>query len=217
MKIEYLGHSSFKISTKDATVVADPFDPDKVGLTFPKVQADVVLSSHDHFDHRYLEGVSGEPFIIDAPGEYEVGGIKVRGFKTFHDDKEGKERGTNTVFLLQVEDVTLLHLGDLGHVLSERVVEEIGELNVLFVPVGGVYTIGAEDAAKVAAQLEPNYIVPMHYLVEGMDKTFGDLQPVSAFLEEMGIEEPGVKKELSISSKGLPEESEVVVLARTNG
>lgn len=212
MKITFLGHSSFKIEASGVTVVTDPFDSGKVGLPFPKVEAGLVLSSHDHFDHNAVDAVAGEPFVISGPGEYEVGGIKVRGFETFHDDKEGKERGKNTVYLFQVEDVTLCHLGDLGHVLGENVVEEIGDLDVLFVPVGGVYTINPEEAAKVSAQLEPKYIVPMHYRIKGMAKTFDELQPVSTFLEEMGVEDLEPKKELSVSKKSLPEEPEVVVL-----
>ncbi|HEB14100.1 MAG TPA: hypothetical protein ENI09_01685 [candidate division WWE3 bacterium] len=212
MRIRFLGHSSFEIEAGGVTVVTDPFDSDKVGLPFPKVGADLVLSSHDHLDHNAVDAVAGEPFAVSGPGEYEVGGVKVRGFETFHDDKEGKERGKNTVYLFQVEGITLCHLGDLGHVLGEKVAEEIGELDVLFVPVGGVYTINPEQAAKVAAQLESKYIVPMHYRVEGMAKTFDELQPISTFLEEMGVESPEPKKELSVSKKSLPEEPEVVVL-----
>src|SRR4030042_236433 len=120
MKIQYLGHASFKIIPGSATVVTDPFDPEKVGLPYPKVQADLVLSSHDHFDHNYLEAVTEEPFVISAPGEYEVKGVKVRGFQTFHDSKEGAERGKNTIYLLEAEDLSLCHLGDLGHLLDEK-------------------------------------------------------------------------------------------------
>lgn len=211
MKISYLGHSSFKISTGSLTIVTDPFDPEKVGLPYPKIQADIVLSSHDHFDHRYLEAITGEPFVISAPGEYEVKGAKVRGFQTFHDDKKGAERGKNTIYLLEVEDLSLCHLGDLGHALDEKIVEEFEDLDVLFIPVGGAFTIGGAEAAKVAAQLEPKYIIPMHYRVDGMGKSFAELQPVSAFLGEMGVEQSEPKDELTISAKSLPEAAEVVV------
>lgn len=193
--------------------MTDPFDPAKVGLPFPKTQADLVLSSHDHFDHNYLEGISGDPFVISAPGEYEVSGVKVRGFSSFHDDKGGAERGKNTVYFFEAEGMELCHLGDLGHALGEGIVEEVNNLDLLFVPVGGVYTIGPSEAAKVVAQLEPKYIAPMHYRVEGMDKTFKDLEPISTFLEEMGVENPQPRDELSLSKKGLPEAPEVVVLS----
>lgn len=219
MDIRFLGHSSFLITSREATIVTDPFDPDKVGFPFPKTPADLVLSSHDHFDHNYTSAASGEPFIISAPGEYEVKGVKVWGFQTFHDDKEGKERGKNTVYLFEAEGLTLCHLGDLGHLLDQKLEEEIGNPDVLFVPVGGVYTIGPAEAAKVVAQLEPTYIIPMHYRMEGMNETFKELQPVSVFLQEMGAAQralPGGElephDELAISKQSLPEMSEVVVL-----
>ncbi|MEX1061678.1 MAG: MBL fold metallo-hydrolase [Patescibacteria group bacterium] len=214
MKIEYLGHSSFKITHKTGVLVIDPFDP-YVGLPVKKVEANLVLSSHDHKDHRYLESVTGDPFVVTAPGEYEVGGVKVRGFSSYHDDQEGKERGRNTVYLFEVEGVSLCHLGDLGHLLSEQTVEEMGDLGVLFVPVGGIYTIDAPTAAKVVAQLEPRYIIPMHYRVEGMDKSFNDLAPVKTFLEEMGIEDQEEVVKLEVSTGTLPEEPKVVVLQPT--
>jgi len=212
MRIEYLGHSSFKITHKGGTVVTDPFDPGKVGLPYPKFEANLILSSHDHSDHNHAAGISGDPFTISAPGEYEVGGVKVRGFATFHDDQEGKERGKNTVYLLEVEGVSFCHLGDLGHALSEAIVEEVGDLGVLFVPVGGVYTIDHVQASKLVSQLEPRYIIPMHYRVEGMSGTFKDLQPVSAFLEEMGGEHGEAVDKLEVAVGKLPEEPEIVVL-----
>ncbi|MDP1710611.1 MAG: MBL fold metallo-hydrolase [candidate division WWE3 bacterium] len=224
MKIQYLGHSSFKITSGPITIVTDPFDPAKVGLPYPKIQADLVLSSHDHFDHHYLEAIAGEPFVINAPGEYEVKGVKVRGFQTFHDDKGGVERGKNTVYLFEAENLSLCHLGDLGHLLDEKVVEEFEDLDVLFVPVGGVYTIGPSEASKIVSKLEPKIIVPMHYRTEGMGESFKDLQPVTAFLGEMGLsaealakaglEQAEPRSELTLSSKSLPPEPEVIVLRR---
>ncbi|GMR19316.1 MAG: MBL fold metallo-hydrolase [Patescibacteria group bacterium] len=212
MDISFLGHASFEISSKEGVIVTDPFDPAKVGLPFPKVSADLVLVSHDHFDHNHLEGVGGDPFVISGPGEYEVKGVKVRGFRTFHDSKEGKERGKNTVYLFEAEGITVCHLGDLGHPLSEGVVEEIGDLDILLIPVGGFFTIGPSEAAKVVAQLSPKLTIPMHYRTEGMDKSFSELETVSAFLEEMGVERAEPQDKLKVSRKTLPEEPKVVVL-----
>lgn len=229
MDIRYLGHASFLIKAKEGTIVTDPFDPGKVGLKFPKVAADIVLSTHDHFDHNNVEAVGavpagrqGEPFVIRGPGEYEVSGIKVWAFPTFHDKKQGAERGKNTVYLFEAEGLTLCHLGDLGHLLEEKTAEEIGNPDILFIPTGGVYTIDHEEAAKVAAQLEPRIIIPMHYKVSGMTESFKDLSEVSAFLEEMGLPrlrvEAGVtgvaeQDKLKVTKASLPEEPEVVVLA----
>ena len=216
MKISYLGHSSFKISTGAITILTDPFDPQKVGLPYPKIQADLVLSSHDHFDHRYLEAVTGEPFVIGAPGEYEVKDVKVWGFPSFHDAENGAKRGKNTIFLFEAEGLSLCHLGDLGHPLDEKTVEKFEDLDVLFMPVGGTFTIGPSEASKVAAQLEPRITIPMHYRIDGMDKSFAELQPVSTFLGEMGVEQAEPREELAVSAKSLPLEPEVVVLKAGN-
>jgi len=216
MKISYLGHSSFKISTGAVTIVTDPFDPQKVGLPYPKIQADLVLSSHDHFDHRYLEVITGEPFVIGAPGEYEVKEVKVWGFPSFHDAENGAKRGKNTIFLFEAEGLSLCHLGDLGHPLDEKTVEKFEDLDVLFMPVGGTFTIGPSEASKVAAQLEPRITIPMHYRIDGMDKSFAELQPVSTFLGEMGVEQAEPREELAVSAKSLPLEPEVVVLKAGN-
>lgn len=221
MDIRFLGHASFLITFREAKIITDPFDPDKVGLPFPKTPADLVLSSHDHFDHNHVSAVTEDPFVISAPGEYEVKGVKVWGFPTFHDNQEGKERGKNTVYLFEAEGLTLCHLGDLGHLLDQKLEEEIGNPDVLFVPVGGFYTIDATEAAKVVAQLEPRYIIPMHYRMDGMKESFKDLQPVSAFLQEMGAaqralpgggSEPRDKLTISKSASTGPEVPEVVVL-----
>lgn len=219
MTIRYLGHASFLIKAKEGTIVIDPFNPDKVGFRFPKVSADIVLSTHDHTDHNNVEAVGGDPFVIRGPGEYEVSGIKVWGFPTFHDKKQGAERGKNTVYLFEAEGLTICHLGDLGHLLSEKTAEEIGSPDVLLIPTGGIYTIDHEEAAKVAAQLEPKIIIPMHFKVPGIKESFKDLSEVSAFLEEMGLPagKAGVtgietQDKLKVTKASLPEEPEVVVL-----
>lgn len=212
MVIRYLGHSSFLVKASEGTVVIDPFDPDKVGLSFPKVSADVVLVTHDHLDHNNVEAVGGEPFVIRGPGEYEISGIKVWGYPTFHDKKGGAERGGNTIYVVEAEKLMICHLGDLGHLLDEKKAEEISGPDVLLIPTGGVYTLDHEEAAKVAAQLEPRVIIPMHFKVSGMEEGFKDLSEVSAFLEEMGVTGAEIQDKLKITKTSLPEEPEVIVL-----
>jgi len=212
MVIRYLGHASFLIKAKEGTIVIDPFDPDKVGFKFPKVAADIVLSTHDHADHNNVEAVGGDPFVIRGPGEYEVSGIKIWALPTFHDKKGGAERGKNTAYLFEAEGLTICHLGDLGHLLDEKTAEEIGSPDILLIPTGGIYTIDHEEAAKVAAQLEPKIIVPMHFKAPGMKESFKDLSEVSAFLEEMGVTGIETQDKLKVTKTSLPEEPEVVVL-----
>jgi len=218
MTIRYLGCSSFLIKTKEGTVLIDPFNPDAVGLPFPKVSADIVLVTHDHPDHNNVDAVKAvpggreEPFVIHGPGEYELSGIKVWGFSCYHDKKRGSERGKNTVYLLEAEGLMLCHLGDLGEPLDEQLAEEVGNPDILFVPTGGVYTIDHEEAAQLVGRLEPKIVVPMHYKIEGMGEIFKELSGVSEFLEEMGVAGATPQGELKVAVATLPEETEVVVL-----
>lgn len=219
MDITYLGHSSFKLKGKSASVVVDPFDAAIVGIAYPKVTAEIVIASHDHSDHNAIGGVTGtslraEPFVIAAPGEYEVNGISVFGFSTFHDKKEGADRGKNMITVIHVDDVVVGHLGDLGHTLSDKLVEEMGQVDVLLVPVGGHYTVGPADAANIVEQIEPSIVIPMHYKVSGMKEAFDDLVSVETFLKEVGAEDARREAKLTVSAQTLPEEREVIVLER---
>jgi L-ascorbate metabolism protein UlaG (beta-lactamase superfamily) len=214
MDILPLGLSSFKIRGKNASVVTDPFNASSVGLKFPKnVEADIVTVSHDHPDHNEVAAVAGSPFIITGPGEYEVKEVSVIGISTFHDEKKGEERGRNTIYRIQVDGVVFGHLGDLGHVLSSAQVDELNGIDVLFVPVGGVYSLDAVKASQVIADVEPRIVIPMHYGQPGLnEKIFGELAPVSAFLKQMGKESVTAVPKLSVSRDKLPAEMQIVVL-----
>ncbi|MCH7951437.1 MBL fold metallo-hydrolase [Patescibacteria group bacterium] len=217
MEIAYLGHASFKFRGKTASVVSDPFDS-SIGFSLSRVSGDIVTVSHGHQDHKHVAGVSGttrraQPFVIDAPGEYEVSGISVFGTRTFHDDEQGAKRGENVVFVIHVDDVAVAHLGDLGHVLGDSQVEDIGEVDVLCVPVGGVITIGPKEAIAVINQLQPAIVLPMHYRTERHTKRlFGDLAAVDVFLNEGGYDQARRVDKLTLTKQTLPEETEVVVL-----
>jgi L-ascorbate metabolism protein UlaG (beta-lactamase superfamily) len=212
MEITYIGHSCFKIKGKELSIVIDPYDP-KIGYKLPKLEADVVLSSHDHDDHSNVSGVTGSRFVIDSPGEYEISGAFINGLATFHDDKDGEKRGKNTIYSIDMDGFTILHLGDLGHELSDATLENLGAVDVLMIPVGGHYTIDAEVASKVVASIEPGYVIPMHYKTadsKGNDEIVG----VDKFLEEMGVAKTvQTVDKLKITSKSdIPEETEVIVL-----
>jgi L-ascorbate metabolism protein UlaG (beta-lactamase superfamily) len=215
MDITSLGHASFKIRGKQATVVTDPYTSDMVGLKFPRlVTADIVTVSHDHEDHNAVDDVGETPFIVHAPGEYEVKGVSILGVATFHDEEKGAKRGRNTMYRIEVDGVSIVHAGDLGHTLSPEEVEKLNGVDILLIPVGGVYTIDAVQATKIVRDIEPAIVIPMHYLRDGMNKKeFGELSPVSAFLTHIGKEDVTPQDKLTISKDKLPEEMQVVVLS----
>lgn len=218
MDIYWLGQACIKLKGKNATILIDPYDPEIVGLKLPKdMSADMVLVTHDHQDHNFTSvttGIKGEkPMVFSEPGEYEVAGVVVTGVSSFHDNSEGSERGVNTIFQLMFDRLNLVHLGDLGqHELTEAQIAQIGEVDILFVPVGGKYTIDGKEAATIVSQLEPKIIIPIHYKIEGLKF---ELDGVENFLKEMGVEGAVPQQKLSISKDKLPEEPLVVVLSKS--
>ena len=215
MEITYLGHSCFKLKGKNGSVVTDPYD-ENVGLVLPRTAADVVTVSHDHGDHNAVARIKtaegGEPFVIRYAGDYETRGISVFGVESWHDDKEGVLRGPNIIYTILLDGVTVCHLGDLGHVLSDEQVARIGSVDVLLCPVGGYYTLDAKQAVAVLNQLEPKYFVPMHFrTTQHNANTFADVAPVERFFNEYGIS-PQPEKKLVVEANKLPEETEIVYL-----
>lgn len=213
MEIVWLGQACFKIKGKNLAVVIDPFDPDFIGLKLPKdLAAQIVLSTHEHRDHNNVGVIGGNPLIIKGPGEYEKLGVNITGVAAFHDTQKGAERGPNTIYHLLMDEVNLVHLGDLGHLLTEEEIATIETADILMVPVGGGPTIDAEKATKVLAQLEPRIVIPMHYKVSGLKFELAD---VDLFLKEMGAEDVTPIPKLSITRDKLPEETTVVVLSKS--
>lgn len=212
MEITYIGHSCFKIKGKGMTIVIDPYDP-KIGYKLPKLECDVLISTHDHHDHNFISGVSGYKLFINTPGEYEVNGVFVYGIPVYHDNKQGVDKGDNIVYLIEIDGMSILHLGDLGHSLSKETLEKISEVDVLMIPVGGKYTIDAGTAAQVISEIEPGYVLPMHYKTPDL-VGIPDLDGLDKFMDEMGVEN-NIKKDdkLKINSKSdMPEDTEVVIL-----
>lgn len=213
MEIQYLGHASFRLKGKKIIVVTDPFHP-SCGLEMPRVSADIITVSHDHEDHNYVPAISRtsrrEPFLISGPGEYEVAGVFATGVTLFHDKESGRQRGDITAYVINLDGIKLAHLGDLGHKLTDEQLEEINGVDVLFIPVGGKYTIGPRKAVEVVGQIEPRIVIPMHYQQPGLKFK---LAPVDDFLKEIGVEVKPVSK-FSLSKEKLPEEREVVVFKK---
>lgn len=188
MEITYLGHSSFKIKTKTATVVTDPFDPQMVGFKYSGVEGDIVTVSHNHADHNAYAKVGEVKKVLEGPGEYEISGVSIMGFPSFHDTKEGEERGKNTIYVIEADGLRIAHLGDLGQMIPDEIVDEMGSIDILMIPVGGFYTIGPKEAVEVCSKIDPYFIIPMHYKVEGINLSqFEHLEPKETFLKEIGM------------------------------
>jgi len=216
MDITFLGHSSFRLKGKTATVVTDPFDPEVVGLKFPKVAADIVTVSHQHEDHNQADLVKGVKRLVSGPGEYEIMGVSIIGIPTFHDEKKGAKRGKNTIYVYEMDGLRLVHLGDLGHKLHEKILEKIGDIDILMVPVGGEYTIGPTEAVEVARAIEPKMVIPMHYQMPGLNPaTFAKLSSTKPFLAEIGLLVEKTDK-LSVKKENIGEESKVILLEKKN-
>lgn len=208
MDIISLGHSSFKLRGKSVTLVMDPFDSTFTGLKFPKHTAcDIVTVSHDHKDHNAVSQVEGNPFIVRGAGEYDIKGVSIIGFTTEHG---GDVPEKNTVYRIEMEDLNIVHLGDLGRPLTTAEIDLLDGVDVLFIPVGGLHTIDAVQAKKIIAEIEPNVVIPMHYDRPGL--AFKGLAPVAAFLKEMEKEQVIAQPKLSISKGKIPEEMQIAVL-----
>jgi len=208
MEISWLGHSCFRIRGRQATVITDPYSPE-LGYSLGKPTARIVTVSHQHPGHSYVQGVGGEPRLVRGSGEYEISGVLIIGIATFHDADKGGKRGKNTVYLMEVDEVSVCHLGDLGHVLTNEQAEQVDNVDVLLLPVGGVSTIDAPMAAEVVRQLEPKAVVPMHYRTEALKR---ELAPVERFLKEMGLKEVTSEPKLSFTKASLPVSTQVFLL-----
>jgi L-ascorbate metabolism protein UlaG (beta-lactamase superfamily) len=213
MEITWYGRACFRLRDKGATVVTDPYDQ-SVGYALPRVRADIVTVSHNHADHNYASGITGAPKVVDGPGEYEIKGVFITGIATFHDRKKGAQRGRNTVFLFEFDGLTICHLGDLGHVPTQAQVEALSDVDILLIPVGGVSTIAASQAAEVVSLLEPKIVIPMHYKTKALTLR---LASVNRFLQEMGLKKLAAQESLKVTASTLPEETQIVLLDYKQG
>lgn len=207
MIIKWLGHASFLLESSGVKLLTDPFNR-QLGYQLCDETVDIATVSHEHWDHNAVDSLGGTPRVIRGPGNFEVAGFKIQGIQSFHDKKQGRERGLNTMYKIMAEGLNVLHLGDLGQVLTDRQIQEIGKIDILLVPVGGCYTLDAEDAYKVVEQLQPGTIIPMHFLTP--DVSIRELAPVEAFT----IKFPRVVKKpyLEISLAEVAVESRVIIL-----
>jgi len=214
-KITWAGQSCFQISvsnSKDHSVqiVIDPFD-EKIGLKEPRFSADILLITHDHFNHNNKKSIKGEPFLIEGPGEYEVKNVFIKGIPAFHDNLQGKERGRITIYSIEAEGIKFCHLGDLGQLqLTDEQLEEVGSIDVLMIPIGGGSTISSQEASKIISQIEPKIVIPMHYQLPSLKLK---LEDVKKFLKVIGKNSIIPQEKFQIKQSALPKEGmEVVIL-----
>ena len=211
MEIVWLGHSSLRITSRNVTLVTDPYR-DSLGVPMPRHSAQIVTVSHEHPHHSHLDAVDGGPRVLSGQGEYEIGSFYVSGMGTRRiPEPEGDEadRQINTVFTIRAEGLTLCHLGDLAETLTPGQVEELNQTDVLFVPAGGTCTISAARATELANLIGPRIVVPLHYRTDGLKV---ELKPLDAFLSEMGVAEVSSQPRLSVTSSSLPRDRRVDVL-----
>jgi L-ascorbate metabolism protein UlaG (beta-lactamase superfamily) len=209
MRIVWHGHACFEVNN-GVTVVTDPHDGKSIGIAPPSVEADVVLLSHDHFDHNYARIVGGNPNVVESMINEPVMGMRTRAFQTYHDGQDGRKRGENRVYKFELDGVSFCHLGDLGHPLSEEMISALGDLDVLFIPVGSVFTIDGETAWKLVTKVQPKVAVPMHYRVKGLSLS---IRPLGDFLDQAGAPIMRVGNEVTFEKEDLPQSTEVWVFS----
>jgi|SRR6056297_1965038 len=213
MKITWLGHSCYIIENKENNkLVIDPFNP-SIGYKPPKVEADVVTISHDHHDHNAVNQLTNKPKVIKSIEPVEEFNYKISGILSFHDEDKGNKRGENRIFVYEVDDLRVAHLGDLGHMLSDDQIKSLGKIDILFIPVGSVYTINGEQASKLVDKIKPIITIPMHYKTKALNI---DLRPVDDFLDLRNEYQQQVSNFFEITRESITDYSPVVVLQPPN-
>lgn len=214
MKIKWCGHATFLITTTKGTkIVTDPYEPGgydgAMGYGSIPDEIDIAVVSHDHPDHNYVQGLKGKPRVVKGTGTHNVSGIEFKGVPAYHDTSQGKERGESTIFCFTVDNIRICHLGDLGHPLSTQEAAEIGEVDVLMIPVGGFYTIDAKVATEVVNSLSPRLVIPMHFKTE---KCGFPITTVDDFLAGKTNAQRLDKSEIELTRDTLPASTEIYVL-----
>jgi L-ascorbate metabolism protein UlaG (beta-lactamase superfamily) len=211
MRIIWHGHSCFEIKGS-STIVTDPHDGKSIGIKQPLLKADIVLISHEHFDHNCARIVKGDPVVVRDVHQRVEKGVRIGGIGAFHDEERGERRGRMNVFVFEFEGMRFCHCGDLGHRLSDDQVRSLGSLDFLMVPTGGVFTIDGAGARELVQRASPRVAIPMHYKVGGLSIS---IDPVDTFLK--GIPEDKVVRvgnEVELTKEEVPEEPEYWVFSQ---
>ncbi len=209
MEITWLGHACFRLRAKEATVVTDPYDNKVTGYTLGRPTADIVTISISDPAHANADGVGGTPKVLSGPGEYEIAGASVVGIATYQGESKQPESGRNIAFVIELEELRIGHLGGIGHVPTSDQLEEMSNVDILLVPVGGGDSLSAPPAAETVSLIEPKLVIPMHFKTD-VEKT--KLDPVDRFLKEMGVKSVESHQKVAVTRSSLPGETQVLVL-----
>jgi len=208
LQIRWHGHSCFEI-TNDVTLVTDPHDGKSIGIPAPSVVGDIILVSHDHYDHNKVKSVEKDGSKIVTDGRKRtIADVLINGYDSFHDESSGEKRGENIIFKFLSDGITFCHLGDLGHSLDEKTIEQLQDVDILFIPIGGTYTIDSDEAWKLIKAIKPKITVPMHYKIEGLSLPIAGIDP---FLDKNTHKILKVGNEIDIEKEEIPKDPEIWV------
>jgi L-ascorbate metabolism protein UlaG (beta-lactamase superfamily) len=206
MKITWLGHASFLIESGDKKLITDPFD-EQLGYPVYDEEADIATVSHGHWDHSAVDRLKGSPQVVKSAGDFEIDGFKITGFNAYHDQSEGRDRGSNTIYKIFAEGIALVHLGDLGHIPTAEQYARMGEVDLLMIPVGGVYTIDAEEAYQIVQAIKPGIVIPMHYNTPHLCFELAPLEQFTCKFNQV-VKQPY----LEINAENFSQPMEIIVL-----
>ena len=206
LQIRWHGHACFEI-TDDVTLVTDPHDGKSIGIPAPSVTGDIILVSHDHYDHNSVKSVEKEDSkVVTDERKRTIHGVEIQGILSYHDEEHGAKRGKNIIYKFVMDGIRFCHLGDLGHELDDEIVKQIGDVDVLFIPVGGTFTVDDKHAWNVVKSIKPKIVVPMHYKIGGLSLPIAGVEP---FLEQATYKVVSVGNEIDIEKEDIPDESEI--------
>jgi len=206
LQIRWHGHACFEI-TNDVTLVTDPHDGKSIGIPAPNVAGDIILVSHDHYDHNSVKTVEKDSSKVVLDGrKRNISDIEISGIGSYHDEAQGAKRGNNIIYKFVIDGITFCHLGDLGHEIDEETVQKIGDVDILFIPVGGTFTVDANEAWKVINSIKPKIAIPMHYKIGGLSLPIEGIDP---FLEKNNYKTIKVGNEIELEKEDLPSEMEI--------
>ena len=211
MMIRWHGHACFEIAGS-RMVVIDPHDGKSIGIPVPNVRADIVLITHDHFDHNASRVVGGNPTVINSfVGEKDIDGIHLTGIEESHDEVGGAKRGKISIYRIEMDGIVLTHMGDIGRIPPKEVIDRLKGTDILFIPVGNVFTVGADDAWRITELISPKVVVPMHYRIGGLSLS---IKPINGFLRKMEEERIiRVGNSVDFEPEDLPDEIEMWVFS----